>query len=153
MPLLIVHYEAVIASSLRETWVHPYVGAGLPGTINAQGMGYRRAIKPDVLAPGGRVVVQEYLGSTTEVVLDIYNHTLLPDQVVAVPGRTPGDRNATWCTRGTSNATALVCRAAALLYNVLDELRGDAGGEIIGYTRSRQEPFAPLVPETHIETV
>jgi hypothetical protein len=50
---------------------------------------------------------------------------------VAAPGRTPGDRNATWCTRGTSNATALISRAAALLYDVLDELRDDAGGKII----------------------
>lgn len=113
------------------SWVHPYVSTGLPSPINAQGMGYRRAIKPDILAPGGRVVVQEYLGSTAQAALDIYNHTLPPGQVVAAPGRTPGDRNATRCTRGTSNATALVCRAASLLYDVLDELRDEAGGEII----------------------
>jgi hypothetical protein len=90
-----------------------------------------RAIKPDVLAPGGRTVVQEYLGSTTHAALDTYNHMLPPGQTVAAPGPTPGDRNAMWCTRGTSNATALVSHAAALLYDVLDELRADAGGETI----------------------
>jgi hypothetical protein len=112
-------------------WVHPYVSARLPSPINAQGMGYRRAIKPDVLAPGGRVVVQEYLGSAAQAALDIYDGTLPPGQVAAAPGHTPGDRSATWCTRGTSNAAALVSRAAALLYDVLDELRGDPGGDII----------------------
>ena len=101
-------YDDASTGEPPPRWVHPYVSASLPSPINAQGMGYRRAIKPDVLAPGGRAVVQEYLGSTTHAVLDIYNHTLPPGQTVAAPGPTPGDRNAMWCTRGTSNATALV---------------------------------------------
>lgn len=112
-------------------WTHPYVSPGLPSPINAQGMGYRRAVKPDVLAPGGRVMVQEYLGSTERATLEIYDRTLPPGQLAAAPGRTPGDRGAAWHSRGTSNATALVSRAAGLLYDVLEELRGEPGGEII----------------------
>jgi Subtilase family len=111
--------------------VHPFVAPRLPSPINAQGMGYRRAIKPDLLAPGGRIVLQEYLGSAAGLALNIYNGTLPPGQSVAAPGPSAGDTNWTWCTRGTSNATALVSRGAAMLYDVLDELRNDIGGEII----------------------
>jgi hypothetical protein len=110
---------------------HPYTDVGLPSPINAQGMGYRRAVKPDILAPGGRVVIQEYLGSATNASLNIYQGTLPPGQVVAAPGRAAGDRSSTWCTRGTSNANALVSRAAALLYDVFEELQGLPGSEII----------------------
>ena len=105
----------------------------LPSPIGAQGMGFRRAIKPDVLASGGRVVVQQPLGATQDAPaeLDVYRGTLPPGQRVAAPGSTPGDRTAMKHTRGTSSAAALVSRAAGLLHDVLDELRQDPGGEMI----------------------
>ena len=112
-------------------WIDPYEAQGLPSPINAQGMGYRRAIKPDVLAPGGRVVVQEPYSTTERVTLDIYAGSLAPSQLVAAPGLTPGDRQAAWHSRGTSNAAALVSRAAGFLNEVLEELRGDPGGDLI----------------------
>ena len=110
-------------------WNDPYTNVGLPSPINAQGMGYRRGIKPDVLAAGGRIVVRRALaGGTT---LDIYNQALPPGQRVASPGAAPGDQGAVRHLRGTSNATALVSRACGLLYDVMDELRQEPGGEII----------------------
>ena len=110
-------------------WNDPYTVAGLPSPINAQGMGYRRGIKPDLLAAGGRIVVREALaGGTT---LEIYKQTLPPGQKTASPGATPGDREAACYSRGTSNATALISRACGLLYDVMDELRQEPGGEII----------------------
>lgn len=112
-------------------WFHAYEDGGLPSPINAQGMGYRRSIKPDVLASGGRVVIQEDISAGPQGVLRPYDGTLPPGQLVAAPGRTAGDLNAAWSTRGTSNSTALVSRAAAALYDVLDELQRDPGGEII----------------------
>jgi len=112
-------------------WFYPYIAEGLPSPINAQGMGYRRAIKPDILAPGGRVVFQEAVVSSAEASLSVYNRMSPPGQIVAAPGRTAGDRNSTWSTRGTSNAAALVSRAAALLHDVLDELADLSGSEII----------------------
>ena len=111
-------------------WVDPFVDANLPSPINAQGMGYRRTIKPELLAPGGRIVLQEYLGSVDQMSLNMYCGTLPPGQAVAAPGRL-GERNATWCTRGTSNATALISRGAALLSDVLEDLRNEPGGAII----------------------
>ena len=110
-------------------WNDPYTAAGLPSPINAQGMGYRRGIKPDVLAAGGRIVVRQALaGGTT---LDIYNQALPPGQRVTSPGAAPGDPGAMRYSRGTSNATALVSRACGLLYDVMDDLRQEPGGEII----------------------
>ena len=110
-------------------WNDPYTATGLPSPINAQGMGYRRGIKPDVLAAGGRIVVQQALaGGTT---LEIYDRTLPPGQLAASPGADPGDQGAMRNSRGTSNATALVSRACGLLYDVMDDLRQEPGGEII----------------------
>ena len=110
-------------------WDDPYTVTGLPSPINAQGMGYRRGLKPDVLAAGGRVVVREALaGGTT---LEIYDRTLPPGQLAASPGANPGDRGAVRHSRGTSNATALVSRACGLLYDGMGELRQEPGGEVI----------------------
>ena len=110
-------------------WEDPYTDAGLPSPINAQGMGYRRGIKPDVLAAGGRIVVRRALTGGT--ILEIYNQTLPPGQLAASPGAAPGDQGNLRHSRGTSNATALVSRACGLLYDVMDELRQEPGGEII----------------------
>ena len=110
-------------------WNDPYTTSGLPSPINAQGMGYRRGIKPDMLAAGGRIVVRRALaGGTT---LEIYKQKLPPGQLAASPGANPGDRGAVRHLRGTSNATALVSRACGLLYEVIDELRQEPGGKIV----------------------
>lgn len=116
----------------RGVFVEPLADGNLPSPINAQGLGFRRAIKPDVLNDGGRVLYREKLGSNEEsVVCEVVRSTRPPGQRVAAPGPQPGDLTFTCYTRGTSNATALVTRAAVSLYDVLQELRGEPGGEII----------------------
>ena len=113
-------------------WRDPYVAEGLPSPINAQGTGFRRAVKPDVLASGGRVVVQEPPAIGGEPArLEIYQRSLAPGQRVAVPGSTPGDLEAEGHVRGTSNAAAVISRTAGVLYEILEELRHDPGGEMI----------------------
>ena len=126
------HYDASPGTP-PPRWQDPYVEAALPSPINAQGMGFRRAIKPDVLAGGGRIVVQQQLGTTQDAPaeLSVYDGTLLPGQIVAAPGAAAGDLAVTRYTRGTSSAAALVSRAAGSLHDVLDELRQDPGGEMI----------------------
>ena len=125
--------DDTLVVDLLHRWQDPYAETALPSPINAQGLGFRRAIKPDMLAGGGRVVLQQRLGTTQDAPaeLDIYDGMLPPGQIVAAPGATPGDRTATRHTRGTSNAAALVSRAAGSLHDVLDELRQDPGGEMI----------------------
>lgn len=112
-------------------WLDPFE-RGLPSPVNAQGMGFRRAIKPDVFAPGGRVALRRPLTTPTEAAeLDVYTQAFKPGQQVAAPGAIPGAVSATRYSRGTSNATALVSRSAAFLQEVLDDLRGSPDGEVI----------------------
>lgn len=111
-------------------WFDP-LDRGLPSPINAQGMGFRRAIKPDVFTPGGRVALQPPISATTTADLAVYTQAFKPGQRVAAPGATPGTVSGTRYSRGTSNATALVSRSAVFLQEVLDDLRGGPDGEVI----------------------
>ncbi|MBF0625095.1 MAG: S8 family peptidase [Magnetococcales bacterium] len=118
-------------TTVRPNWIDP-AKFGFPSPINAQGQGYRRSVKPDVLAPGGRAAFDRpVLDSATKLTLPKVD-TYGPGQLVATPGSTPGDVTATAPTRGTSNATAILSRAAAFLSPVLDELREMEGGHILG---------------------
>lgn len=109
----------------------PYATPGLPSPINAQGLGYRRAVKPDILAPGGRVAFRDPIAGSDRVELQVYGGTRAPGQEVAWPGPTEGRTSESCFTSGTSNAAALTTRAAAQLYELLETLRRDPGGEII----------------------
>ena len=126
------HHDASTGTP-PSRWLDPYRETELPSPINAQGMGFRRAIKPDLLASGGRAVVQPPPDATQDAPtsLKVYEGTLSPGQLVAAPGPTAGEQAATRHTRGTSSAAAVVSRAAGSLYDVLDELRQDPGGEMI----------------------
>jgi hypothetical protein len=125
-----VHHDASTAAPLPNT-TQPFINNDLPSVINAQGMGYRRAIKPDVLAPGGRVVLREAIAQNPTATLQVVTQAHAPGQRVAAPGRAPGDLTSTWHSRGTSNATALASRVASELYDVLEELRDEPGGELV----------------------
>ncbi len=111
--------------------IDPYIDGGLPSSISAQGMGYRRAIKPEILSPGGRVVLRESPQQSSNARLDAYLQSRPPGHRVAAPGSIAGDLGASWYTRGTSNAAALASRAAAMLYDVLDQLQSEPGGELV----------------------
>jgi len=125
-----IHHDASSVVTIPRA-VQPYVDDGLPSVINAQGMGYRRSIKPEVLLSGGRVMLLESLQQGPNITFDIYNQSRPPGQSVAAPGITLGDLSYTWYNRGTSNAAALASRAVSYLYDVLDELRSGPGGELI----------------------
>lgn len=116
----------------RGAFVAPFVDGWLPSPVNAQGMGFRRSIKPEALNDGGRVVLRQKLGGAEEqAVCELVRSTRPPGQRVAAPGPSPADLGFTCFTRGTSNATALVTRAAVFLYDVLRELRDEPGGALI----------------------
>lgn len=125
-----IHDDASTGPAIPRA-VQPYSDDYLPSIINAQGMGYRRAIKPEILVAGGRVVLLETLQQQANVTFDIFTQSRQPGQCVAAPGPAPGDLSYTWFTRGTSNAAALASRSASRLYDVLEELHKGPGGEII----------------------
>lgn len=131
-----VHRDASTGAPPPNT-IQPFVGDNLPSVINAQGMGYRRAIKPDILLPGGRLVLRERQEASQNARLDIFTHARPPGQRVAAPGQTLGDLAYTGHIRGTSNAAALTSRAASDLHDILEELRVEPGGDLIdGIPRS-----------------
>ena len=103
--------------------IDPFVRTGLPSVTGAQGPGYRRAIKPDVLLPGGRQLLAEKLGSThSKATLQTRLYSVPPGQCVAAPG-SAGQLDRTAHTRGTSNAAALASRAASFLYDLIGQIR------------------------------
>jgi hypothetical protein len=127
-----VHADASNALHEPSSFVvEPFISANLPSIVNAQGMGYRRAIKPDVLARGGRVGIRRRIAQGSNAVYEVVaGASRRPGQLVASPGP-PGASNYASYTRGTSNATAIAARTAAQAYDTVIGLRSDAGGEII----------------------
>jgi hypothetical protein len=118
--------------SPANSFIDPFVDESMPSPINAHGLGFRRAIKPEVLHDGGRVLYREKPGGEPDkVVCSVVRSGRPPGQRIAAPGPGPGDLAFTCFSRGTSNAAALVTRAAVKLYDVLQELREEPGGEII----------------------
>lgn len=106
--------------------VDPFINAGLPSTISAHGPGYSRAIKPDILLPGGRQCLSVKLGNAhPKAILQTTSFTGPPGQQVATPGAA-GELDRTIHTRGTSNAAALASRWAISAMDVVDQLRAQA---------------------------
>ncbi|WP_369070835.1 S8 family peptidase [Burkholderia gladioli] len=93
------------------------------------GHGFRRAVKPEVLFPGGRQLYQtpNLNGAST---FRIDRSKIQPGQTVAWDSNTPGSLSNVIFTRGTSNATALATRSAARIYEMLHELREHEGEEL-----------------------
>lgn len=125
------HSDSSLIGALGNR-INPFVSADLPSPISALGLGYRRAVKPDLLLPGGRQLFSEGLGN-------IHPHEQLqvqkvtgrpPGQRAAAPGRA-GDLTATRFSCGTSNATAIAVRRAAQMYEVLRALREGPGGDVL----------------------
>lgn len=89
------------------------------------GHGFRRAIKPDILMPGGRALHRErYTGDPGITELQILNTSAAPGHRVAAPPDSSGQN--TKYSRGTSNATALATRGAAQAHTVIDVLRAES---------------------------
>ncbi len=97
---------------------------GLPSPISGLGRGYRRGVKPDVLAPGGRVVfvATENANGDTAFKPTAPPPRLPPGHRVAAPSATQGDLSGVRFSAGTSNAAALVSRAASTIADALEEL-------------------------------
>jgi len=95
--------------------------APLPAPYSRCGLGYARAVKPDVLFPGGRRGYRERLGAARDpAILEPVRGTgHPPGQKAAVPGPA-GQTNATAFLAGTSNATALATRHFTRLWDAIE---------------------------------
>ncbi|MDD4788860.1 MAG: S8 family peptidase, partial [Pirellulales bacterium] len=105
-------------------------GLRLPSPLSTVASGYNRAVKPEVLFPGGRQLYHAPVGNGADPARFAAVQTLKPPgQKVAWPGQGPMELGRTVFSRGTSNATALGTRCAAQTYEHLQELKAAPGGE------------------------
>jgi hypothetical protein len=101
----------------------------LPSPVSAFGGGYRRSIKPDLIFSGGRQLYEEPVSQNSPVELKVSEATREPGNKTASPG-SQGNLGDTSFSRGTSNATALISRAAGVCYDSLLKLLEDQPGGI-----------------------
>lgn len=93
----------------------------LPSPISAFGSGYRRAIKPEILFTSGRQYYRPSLvGNPVNIEAAIYKSA--PGNKTAYAGNLAGSLDNTAYSCGTSNATALISRAAGICYDSLLQL-------------------------------
>jgi len=96
--------------------VDPTDGFPSISPVTATGSGYRRSIKPDLMAHGGRAFYND--GATAQEVITLRGFsTIGPGLKVA----TPTGRNETHVT-GTSFAAALASRQAVRIHDLVDEI-------------------------------
>lgn len=108
------------------------IPAGVPSLISGWGRGYRRIVKPDVLAPGGRSVFVPGGSNGEGTVFRLSaRHRFPPGQLVAAPGVSAGDRTATRFTSGTSNGAAVTSRVCGAIANALEELAGQPNSNLL----------------------
>lgn len=102
----------------------------LPSPVSAFGSGYRRAIKPDVIFYGGRQWYRLPLQPTNPVTIEPAIFCTPPGNKVASPGSLAGELSATSYSCGTSNATALISRAAGICYDSLQQIFNEQATEV-----------------------
>jgi hypothetical protein len=94
-----------------------------PSPYSRVGHGFRRAVKPDILMPGGRILHREQpVGPDDATDVETVDLVAAPGHRVAAPPA-QGLPNATEYCRGTSNSAALASRAAAQAFEVVEAMR------------------------------
>jgi hypothetical protein len=102
--------------------------AALPSPISAIGRGFRRSVKPDVHAPGGRQLFTVDLGGAGNTTrLQPAKAILAPGLRAASPTVADPTTGQTY-VRGTSGATGLATRRAARLLELIQVLRSGVAG-------------------------
>ncbi|MFV8769103.1 S8 family peptidase [Yersinia enterocolitica] len=93
---------------------------GMPATYSAHGNGYKRAVKPDIVFPGGRVIYNEPMGITPASLKGLWM-AAPPGIMVPYPDAS-GDLSRRAFSRGTSNATALATKSCVEIYDSLEAI-------------------------------
>jgi hypothetical protein len=118
------HNDNLVNRVGTSTAVDPFDDVGLPNASCAIGLGYRRAVKPDLYLPGGREHVRMAAGGAG-VRLMFGRPQRMYGLGVAAPDAGLGGRlNQTVLGDGTSAATALGTRAAHLIFDALMDRDG-----------------------------
>nr|VFJ54498.1 MAG: Subtilase family protein [Candidatus Kentron sp. DK] len=117
----------------------------LPSPVSALGSGYRRAIKPDIVFTGGKALFEEDLRGSRkdDFVIKPIEPTIRPTppgNKTAVPGKSLGSNpDSASYSFGTSNATALISRAAGICHDTLQQIFEEQAAEV------NTQTYAPLL--------
>lgn len=117
-----VHFDESQFYNVRNTF-NPFERL-LPSPVSAFGSGYRRSIKPDLIFYGGRQLYRLSILDEPATISPVSFYSP-PGNKVVFPKDSPGELSATAYARGTSNATALLSRAAGICYDRLLQLVDD----------------------------
>ena len=110
----------------------PLTAPSFASPLNANGLGFLRAVKPDMLMPGGRQIYEDPVGTrSAQTRINTVGNLGPPGQRTGVPSTTPGELDKTLWFRGTSNAAALATRLGSLLFEMIEALRNASGAESI----------------------
>ena len=114
------HSDAGAARVLPNHLTDP-LPESMPATYSSVGFGYRRAVKPEILVPGGRLVYRMPIpdGATANVHLEPADDVEVAGLSVAAPGLA-GELNGLALTCGTSNAAALATRSLARILEAFE---------------------------------
>jgi len=112
------HAGSAFTGAFPANFIDPFTDGELPNIVSAMGLGFRKAIKPDLLFNGGRAPVHVVATGEQLVVSPVRAGAQHFGLKAASLARIGGDRfeGFTW---GTSVATALATRAAHKIYDAL----------------------------------
>ncbi len=117
--------------------IDPLRGAELPSPAMPVASGFRRAVKPEILVPGGRLHLERppLTAGATSTILRVSGAADQPGQRVAAcdPSGNSNSKSTRIC--GSSNAAALTTRRAAQMVERLRELQAEPGGAALTDTR------------------
>lgn len=112
----------------------PSAGRGAeasPSPTSAIGLGYLRSVKPDFLAPGGRLLYRSNSSSSSSTTYVPSTATgIAPGLEVATPGGAAGTLDAVRYFAGTSGAAAMASHFGSLILEQLAEMGRDTGDEV-----------------------
>ena len=110
--------------------IDPLRGAELPSPSNPVASGFRRAVKPEILVPGGRLHLERPINQPdpAKTLFTVSEAPAQPGQLVAAcdPAGNSNSKAIRLC--GSSNAAALTTRRAAQMIERLRELQAEPGG-------------------------
>jgi len=112
------HSGSAFNGALPANAIDPLTSGELPNIVSGMGLGYRKAVKPDILLDGGRAPVRFVAGGQQLVVTSVSAGARFFGLKAASPAALGGTRHEDF-TFGTSVATALATRAGHKIHDVL----------------------------------
>jgi len=122
------HSDNVAVRVGANAAIDPFDDPALPNASCAMGLGYRRAVKPDLFLPGGREHLRMAAGGAGVRVMFGRPQRMYGLAVAAPDSGAGGRLNQSIYVDGTSAATALATRASHLIF---DSLMDREGGSLL----------------------